>query len=141
MDVSIVQNWYNAGLHDVHKARNDRMNGLSTCRQLLEPLAVDGKPGFQVFNTPSNAAFLRTVPDLPYDPANTEDVDTSADDHVYDEWRYAMTLARPRVDRGSVGLSAPNRPRKKETIVERNRRLRREAEARFIREKVGASAF
>jgi hypothetical protein len=36
----------------------------------------------------------RTVPTLQMSPLNPEDVDDDAEDHAYDEWRYAM-MARP----------------------------------------------
>ena len=39
-------------------------------------------------------AFLRTVPLMVYDEHHPEDLDTSLEDHVCDEWRY-MCMARP----------------------------------------------
>ena len=41
----------------------------------------------QVFNTCRH--FIRTVPNLVYDQADVEDVDTDGEDHIYDELRYA----------------------------------------------------
>ncbi|MGF6376858.1 PBSX family phage terminase large subunit [Clostridiales Family XIII bacterium PM5-7] len=43
-------------------------------------------PMFYVFNTCSE--FIRTMPMLMYDEKKVEDVDTSMEDHIYDEWRY-----------------------------------------------------
>lgn len=43
---------------------------------------------FQVFNTCKH--FLRTIPNLVYDTANVEDVDSSQEDHIYDECRYVL---------------------------------------------------
>ena len=40
-----------------------------------------------VFNTCKH--FIRTVPNLVYDAANVEDIDTDGEDHIYDELRYA----------------------------------------------------
>jgi hypothetical protein len=34
--------------------------------------------------------WLRTVPTLPRDPRNPDDCDTDAEDHAYDETRYAL---------------------------------------------------
>lgn len=48
----------------------------------------EGEPMFQVFNT--CAGFLRTVPALVYDEHRVEDVDTSMEDHIYDECRYVL---------------------------------------------------
>ena len=38
--------------------------------------------------------FLRTVPLMMYDPASPEDLDSSLEDHIADEWRY-MCMSRP----------------------------------------------
>lgn len=46
----------------------------------------DGRPMFYVFNTCRN--FIRTLPLLVYSDTDTEDVDTRAEDHIYDECRY-----------------------------------------------------
>jgi nitrate reductase beta subunit len=48
----------------------------------------DGLPMFYVFNTCKN--FIRTIPLLLYDEKKVEDIDTSLEDHIYDEWRYVM---------------------------------------------------
>ncbi len=55
-------------------------------------MGQDGKPGLQVFRTCRH--FLRTVPALCYSAANPEDVDTAAEDHIYDETRYFL-MANP----------------------------------------------
>ena len=34
--------------------------------------------------------FIRTVPNLVYDEKNVEDVDTTQEDHIYDECRYVL---------------------------------------------------
>lgn len=56
--------------------------------QLHHRLAFDenGVPMFYVFNTCKH--FIRTVPNLVYSEVNVEDVDTSGEDHIYDECRY-----------------------------------------------------
>ena len=56
--------------------------------QIHERLRFDknGKPKLQVFNTCRE--FIRTVPNLPYSQKKPEDVDSDAEDHVYDECRY-----------------------------------------------------
>lgn len=49
---------------------------------------AEGIPMFYIFNTNKN--FIRTVPSLCYDSSNVEDIDTSAEDHIYDECRYVL---------------------------------------------------
>jgi len=45
-----------------------------------------GVPMLYVFSTCRH--FIRTVPNLVYDEANVEDIDTGGEDHIYDELRY-----------------------------------------------------
>lgn len=47
-----------------------------------------GIPKFYVFSNCKH--FIRTIPLLIYDEKKVEDVDTSMEDHIYDEWRYVM---------------------------------------------------
>ncbi|MBQ7858598.1 MAG: terminase family protein [Faecalibacterium sp.] len=49
---------------------------------------ADGRPMFQVFNTCRH--FIRTIPNLVYDTADVEDVNTGQEDHIYDECRYVL---------------------------------------------------
>lgn len=48
----------------------------------------DGIPMLYIFNTCKN--FIRTVPSLCYDTCNVEDINTAAEDHIYDECRYVL---------------------------------------------------
>lgn len=34
--------------------------------------------------------FIRTIPNLVYDESNVEDIDTTQEDHIYDECRYVL---------------------------------------------------
>jgi hypothetical protein len=71
------------------KANNDRVNGLVMVDQIFkQTIDQNGTPMFQVFNTCT--AFIRTIPLLKPDPNHPEDIDTQLEDHVYDEFRYAM---------------------------------------------------
>lgn len=58
------------------------------------------EPGLFVFS--GCPQWIRTVPSLPRDGRNTDDVDTNAEDHAGDETRYAVT--RNRVGATSVEL-------------------------------------
>ena len=62
--------------------------------QVHERLRFDenGRPKFQVFNTCKE--FLRTFPTLPYSSKKPEDVDSDAEDHDYDQFRY-VAMAHP----------------------------------------------
>ena len=67
------------------KADNDRINGKMQCHHRLAFDQYD-QPMFYVFHTCKH--FIRTVPNLVYSETNVEDVDTTGEDHAYDEWRY-----------------------------------------------------
>jgi hypothetical protein len=90
------------GRHQVYFKRADNkrvtgngaMGGWDEMRQRLKgkgetPANV---PMLYVFDTCRD--FIRTVPSLPHDPNRPEDIDTSAEDHVADEARYAC-MSRP----------------------------------------------
>lgn len=78
------------------KGDNNRIAGKM---QVHERLRFDetGRPKLYVFNTCRD--FIRTVPTLPYDRIRTEDVDSKAEDHAYDDTRY-MCMARPLPTKG-----------------------------------------
>jgi hypothetical protein len=66
-------------------ANNDRMAGLAVVHDSFG-LMADGLPKTQFFSTCLSS--IRTIPSLPYDLHKVEDVDTEADDHDYDSYRY-----------------------------------------------------
>jgi len=53
---------------------------------------ADGRPMVACFSTCMDS--IRTIPVIQHDPDRPEDVDTTAEDHALDEWRYAC-MARP----------------------------------------------
>lgn len=55
-------------------------------------------PGFFVFD--SCDQFIRTVPTLPRDEKNPDDVDTAAEDHIGDEVRYRIRMAGAQASSG-----------------------------------------
>ncbi len=59
----------------------------------------EGDCMFQVFNT--NRHFIRTIPSLVYSESNVEDVDTTGEDHIYDECRYVL-MDNPITPRASI---------------------------------------
>lgn len=53
---------------------------------------ADGNPMIVAFNTCVDS--IRTIPVLQHDPDKPEDLDTTAEDHAADDWRYAC-MSRP----------------------------------------------
>ena len=73
------------------RGNNDRIPGWMQCHYRLA-FDENGYPMMYVFNT--CRAFIRTVPMLQYDEHRAEDLDSSMEDHVADEWRY-FCMSRP----------------------------------------------
>lgn len=73
-------------------ANNDRIAGKNVIHEMLAA-AADGLPKLQVFSNCTN--FIRTVPALPIDQNRPEDIDTRAEDHIYDCARYGLINQRP----------------------------------------------
>jgi len=84
---SSAEEYQKAGVR-LTQADNDRIRGLRRVREFLAD-AEDGRPGIQVFSTCRN--LIRTLPALPHDEHNPEDVDSDAEDHGYDALRYGLT--------------------------------------------------
>ena len=72
-------------------ADNQRLAGWMQCHYRLA-FDENGYAMMYVFDTCK--AFVRTIPTLMYDEHRPEDLDTSMEDHVADEWRY-LCMARP----------------------------------------------
>jgi hypothetical protein len=70
------------------QADHDRLNGLAMMHQRMITTGEDGRPMLLVFD--HCHAFIRTIPALTPDEHHPEDVDSSLEDHVYDEARYAI---------------------------------------------------
>lgn len=73
-------------------ANNDRIAGKQAWHEALS-IAPDGLPKLQVFE--NCIELIRTLPSLPYDLHRVEDVDTDAEDHLYDAGRYGLVNQRP----------------------------------------------
>ena len=72
-------------------AKKSRLQGKHQVHERLR-IDADGLPHFFVFSTCIN--WWRTVPVLPLDDLNPEDVNSDSEDHHYDQTRY-MISARP----------------------------------------------
>ncbi len=68
-------------------ADNTRMAGKMQFHYRLE-FDKNGYPAFYCFD--SCRHFIRTIPSLVYSQTNVEDVDTTMEDHIYDECRYVF---------------------------------------------------
>lgn len=101
----IADNFEEVGVYweKANKAPGTRKNGWELLRSLLEaglPVPAQDDAGnviegeFLLRDTPSCyifstcTHFLRTIPTLPRDGKDMDDVNTEAEDHVADEWRY-----------------------------------------------------
>ncbi len=72
------------------RADNKRHAGAEMLRQRL--VGVDGRPMLYFLDCCEDS--IRTIPTLQHDDKDVEDVDTEAEDHAYDETRYAV-MSRP----------------------------------------------
>ena len=70
------------------KSRGARYNGLELFRQMLVNARNGEGPG--IFFMDHCKAALETLPILPRDDDDPDDVDTAAEDHLYDECRYRI---------------------------------------------------
>lgn len=81
---------------------NSRIQGKMQLHEKLR-FGPDGRPGLYVFT--NCVDFIRTIPELPYDPIKVEDVDTSSEDHVFDEVKYfLMAWPYPGKDRSKPSV-------------------------------------
>jgi hypothetical protein len=90
--VSIADDMARVGVKwtESNKSPGSRVSGLERIRQYLSnslqhPME---NPGLFIFNTCRH--FIRTVPVLPRDDKKPDDVDTDAEDHIYDVTRYRL---------------------------------------------------
>lgn len=75
------------------KSKGSRVQGLALMQErMLSSMQNNGRPALYIMRR--NADFIETVPTLPPDPKNPDDVDTEAEDHAYDGARYAVLRAR-----------------------------------------------
>jgi hypothetical protein len=85
------------------KGPGSRRQGAQLLRQRLKasmqwPME---EPGLFIFS--SCRQWLRTVPVMPRDPKNPDDVDSEAEDHLYDCTRYELSI--PLTTAGTMGLN------------------------------------
>lgn len=105
--VRLADDFASAGIHftEADTRPGSRKAGARQLGQLLEALQGDPieKPGLFIVESLCRQ-WVRTVPVLPRDPKDPDDVDTSAEDHCYDETRYSITSPRMPMRRMGVTL-------------------------------------
>lgn len=83
--------------------------------------APDGFPWWQITSACPN--LLRTLPQLPFDPDDKEDVDTDAEDHAYDEvglfWQARPELPRPKPQAATFARLDPLSRQHQEAMAKR----------------------
>lgn len=101
------------------RADNKRKAGAEQLRQRL--VGEEGRPLLYFLDCCEDT--IRTLPTLQHDDKDPEDVDTEAEDHAYDETRYAV-MSRPWVPRkpNEAGSGLPKLP-SETTISELIQRL------------------
>jgi hypothetical protein len=72
------------------KGPGSRVLRVKAIHDLLEPLKNDPlkRPGMVIFRNCKN--LIRTLPALPKDETNSEDIDTDAEDHAFDALTYGL---------------------------------------------------
>ena len=70
-----------------------------------ETYTVGGRPNIKIFSNCVN--LIRTIPVLPVDKTNAEDVDTKAEDHAYDALRYGI-MSRPMTPADAIYMDNRN---------------------------------
>ena len=86
------------------KKPGSRKNGWELVRDRLHAVVnpeLADKPGLYVFDTCRD--FIRTVPPLPRDAKDPDDVDTDAEDHIADEMRYRVLASQPVAKKVKIG--------------------------------------
>lgn len=91
---SIADEMMSAGImwYKADKTPGSRVQGWEKMRTLLKASLQENREDPGMFITSNCEHFLRTIPVLPRDEKNMDDVDTDAEDHVADEARYRVLL-------------------------------------------------
>ena len=87
------------------KGAGSRKNGLDLFRDRLEASVLGEGPG--IYFMDNCRASIATLPTLPRDEKNPDDVDTEAEDHVYDDVRYRCLAGNNRFTT-QIKINAPH---------------------------------
>ena len=97
---SIAEEFQRCGVRFSRAHKGGRINGWQKMRRLLNDAGKPDLPGLYV--TRSCRYWWTTVPSLPRDPRNPDDVDSTAPDHAADACRYGCLNEQPVV--GYTGI-------------------------------------
>jgi hypothetical protein len=75
------------------RSRGSRIAGKNEIHRRLKVDELTEEAGLVIFNTCTN--LVAQLPIIPLDKTNSEDIDTKAEDHLYDALRYGI-MTRPR---------------------------------------------
>ena len=75
------------------RSKGSRVSGKNEIHRRLQVDEFTEKPRLVFFNNCTNT--ISQLPSIPLDKKNPEDVDTKAEDHLYDALRYGI-MTRPR---------------------------------------------
>lgn len=103
-DASIGQNMESEGVFwtPADKRAGSRKNGWELMRDRFDAVTNDlEKPGMYIFETCRD--FIRTVPSIPRDTRDPDDVDTDAEDHAADDTRYRVLGMMNAVKKVKIG--------------------------------------
>ena len=75
------------------RSRGSRVAGKNEIHRRLQIDSFTNEPGLVIFDNCRN--LISQLPSLPLDKRNPEDIDTNAEDHLYDALRYGV-MTRPR---------------------------------------------
>lgn len=89
---TIAKKMEDKGVHWVRadKSQGSRINGLELFRQRLKNVKMDNYEEPGIYFMENCTAAINTLPVIPRDKNNSEDVDTHSEDHVYDDCRYMV---------------------------------------------------
>ncbi len=108
---SIADAYYQVFGSSIGKARNERVGGWALVDEQLR-LRDDGLPRLLIHSTCVN--LIRTLPAVPRDKKNPDDVDTTSEDHAPDALRYLLQelMGKPAARRFDANAWARNRDSK-----------------------------
>ena len=84
---TIAELWEQGGV-SLTPSRKDRKAGLQLVHSMLQQRTEAGEPMLKIFNTCTD--FWRTMTSLVVDKTNPEDIDSTGEDHIFDEVKYAV---------------------------------------------------
>lgn len=95
-----IMNAMKCGWEEAEKGPGSRVAGVSLVASMLSKILADGRRKLIIFRRCKN--LIRTLPVLPRDDENVEDVDSDSEDHAYDALRYGLQYRRREIKQGKL---------------------------------------